>query len=96
MLSNGNVVAIKKLEPKGAMHGEVDDFLNEVVFITKMKHRNLVNLKGYCMRGKERMLVYEYVENMDVEQSLLSKLQNQVVYLYVQIIEVFNSNNFSH
>jgi hypothetical protein len=79
MLSSGNVVAVKKLEPKGATHGEVDDFLNEVVFITKMKHRNLVNLKGYCMRGKERMLVYEYVENMDVEHCLLSKFQNHKV-----------------
>ncbi|KAG0562196.1 hypothetical protein KC19_9G125700 [Ceratodon purpureus] len=71
-LSTGNQVAIKKLKPITAPHGiEVDDFLNEVVFITKMKHRNLVDLKGYCMRGKERMLVYEYIENMDVEQSLL-------------------------
>ena len=67
-------MAIKKLKPLTTARGvEVDDFLNEVVFITKMKHRNLVDLKGYCMRGKERMLVYEYIENMDVEQALLSK-----------------------
>lgn len=51
----------------------MDDFLNEVVFITKMKHRNLVDLKGYYMRGKERMPVYKFVENTDVEQSLLRK-----------------------
>jgi hypothetical protein len=72
-LPNGNKVAIKKLQPKIAAQEKVDDFLNEVVFITKMKHKNLVNLKGYCMRENERILVYEFVENMDVEQALLSK-----------------------
>jgi len=87
-LLNGNEVAIKKLKPRLAAQGEVDDFLNEVSFITKMKHPNLVNLKGYCIRGKERMLVYEYVENMDVEQSLLRKFQasNMILFMHVNFL----------
>lgn len=38
-----------------------------------MKHHNLVSLKGCCFRGEDRLLVYEYVENCDIEQTLLSK-----------------------
>ena len=49
----------------------IDDFLNEVVLITGMKHRNLVNLKGCCLREHQRLLIYEYVDNYDLEQILL-------------------------
>jgi hypothetical protein len=49
----------------------MDEFLNEVVLITGMKHRNLVNLKGCCLREDQRLLVYEYVDNCDVDQIYL-------------------------
>ena len=52
----------------------VDDFLNEVVLITGMKHRNLVNLKGCCLREHQRLLIYEYVDNNDLDQVLLREL----------------------
>lgn len=52
----------------------IDDFLNEVVLITGMKHRNLVNLKGCCLREHQRLLIYEYVDNYDIDQVLLREL----------------------
>jgi serine/threonine protein kinase len=66
VFANGNVVAVKQLHMKTA--GSLDEFSNEVVLITGMKHRNLVNLKGCCLREHQRLLVYEYVDNSDVEQ----------------------------
>jgi len=71
VLPRGNVVAIKLLFVKTAQGH--DDFLNEVVLITGMKHRNLVNLKGCCLRGSQKLLVYEYVDNFDLDQVLLGK-----------------------
>ncbi|KAG0504688.1 hypothetical protein M758_11G071100 [Ceratodon purpureus] len=68
-LPNGTVVAVKQLFIKTSE--AIDDFLNEVVLITGMKHRNLVNLKGCCLHGHQRLLVYEYVDNYDIDQILL-------------------------
>lgn len=67
-LPSGQVVAIKELFKTAKAH---DEFLNEVVLITGMKHRNLVSLKGCCLREPQRFLVYEYVDNYDVDQVLL-------------------------
>ncbi|KAG0557806.1 hypothetical protein KC19_11G158400 [Ceratodon purpureus] len=69
ILPNQSMVAVKQLFVKNTQG--IDDFLNEVVLITGMKHRNLVNLKGCCLREHQRLLVYEYVDNYDVEQVLL-------------------------
>jgi hypothetical protein len=69
VLPNGNVVAVKQLYARAAQG--MDEFLNEVVLITGMRHRNLVNLKGCCLRESQRLLVYEYVDNYDVDQIVL-------------------------
>jgi hypothetical protein len=71
VLPNGNVVAVKQLYIKQAQNASLDEFSNEVVLITGMKHRNLVNLKGCCLRESQRLLVYEYVDNYDVDQIVL-------------------------
>jgi len=68
---NKSIVAIKRLFVKNTQ--DIGEFLNEVVLITGMKHKNLVNLKGYCLREHERLLVYEYVDNYDINQVLLCK-----------------------
>lgn len=62
------VVAIKQLLPTAQQN--MDEFLNEVVLLTSVKHRNLVKLKGCCLRGNRRLLVYEYVDNYDLGKTL--------------------------
>nr|APU94847.1 leucine-rich repeat receptor-like protein kinase [Pohlia nutans] len=66
---NKSMVAVKQLFVKNTKG--TDDFLNEVVLITGMKHRNLMNMKGCCLREDQRLLVYEYVDNYDIDQILL-------------------------
>ncbi|WVZ01448.1 hypothetical protein V8G54_027517 [Vigna mungo] len=59
-LKDGCVVAIKKL-----IHvtGQGDrEFMAEMETIGKIKHRNLVQLLGYCKVGEERLLVYEFMK----------------------------------
>lgn len=72
ILPNGSKVAVKQLFVKQSQTA-LDEFSNEVVLITGMKHRNLVNLKGCCLHEGSRILVYEYVDNFDVDQILLGK-----------------------
>ncbi|XP_045819707.1 probable receptor-like serine/threonine-protein kinase At4g34500 isoform X1 [Trifolium pratense] len=63
-----SVVAVKNLHNnKGQAEKE---FKVEVEAIGKVRHKNLVRLVGYCAEGARRMLVYEYVENGNLEQWL--------------------------
>ncbi|KAJ6722184.1 hypothetical protein OIU85_025182 [Salix viminalis] len=67
-LINGTPVAVKKLLNNP---GQADkDFRVEVEAIGHVRHKNLVRLLGYCMEGTQRMLVYEYVNNGNLEQWL--------------------------
>nr|QAS62436.1 LRR receptor-like serine/threonine-protein kinase [Sedum alfredii] len=59
VLSNGNVVAIKRAE-EGSLQGE-KEFLTEIHLLSRLHHRNLVSLVGYCDEESEQMLVYEFM-----------------------------------
>jgi hypothetical protein len=61
-------LAVKLLTTKS--HQGIDDFLNEVVSITGVRHKNLVKLKGCCLHRAQRLLVYEHVENKNLAEAL--------------------------
>ncbi|KAL6649546.1 hypothetical protein ACP70R_013770 [Stipagrostis hirtigluma subsp. patula] len=68
VLAGGEVVAVKDLfDHKGQAEKE---FKVEVEAIGKVRHKHLVGLIGYCAEGPKRMLVYEFVENGNLEQWL--------------------------
>nr|DAD21669.1 TPA_asm: hypothetical protein HUJ06_023132 [Nelumbo nucifera] len=68
VLPDGSIVAVKNLfNNKGQAERE---FKVEVEAIGKVRHKNLVGLLGYCADGPHRMLVYEYVDNGNLEQWL--------------------------
>ncbi|KAH8951257.1 hypothetical protein BDL97_09G017800 [Sphagnum fallax] len=68
IFANGVEVAIKQLFMKTQKN--IDEFLNEVITISGVKHRNLVKLKGCCLRDNKKLLVYEYLENGDLTNLL--------------------------
>ncbi|PSS05828.1 Receptor-like protein kinase [Actinidia chinensis var. chinensis] len=67
-LINGTEVAVKKL--LNNMGQAEKEFRVEVEAIGHVRHKNLVRLLGYCIEGVHRMLVYEYVNNGNLEQWL--------------------------
>ncbi|CAN6295888.1 unnamed protein product [Urochloa humidicola] len=68
VLAGGEVVAVKDLfDHKGQAEKE---FKVEVEAIGKVRHKHLVGLIGYCAEGPKRMLLYEFVENGNLEQWL--------------------------
>ncbi|KAK8945837.1 putative LRR receptor-like serine/threonine-protein kinase [Platanthera guangdongensis] len=44
-------------------HETVEEFRNEVELLSRIKHKNLVSLVGYCAEAGQRVLLYEYVSN---------------------------------
>ncbi|KAG9149993.1 hypothetical protein Leryth_010058, partial [Lithospermum erythrorhizon] len=68
-LRNGTVVAIKVLSA-GSSQG-VREFLTEITVISGIEHENLVKLYGCCAEGDHRILVYGYLENLSLAQTLL-------------------------
>ncbi|XP_073392928.1 uncharacterized protein [Physcomitrium patens] len=71
---NGTQVAVKQLFTKSQQ--TLHDFLNEIVLVAAVKHRNLVKLKGCCIGKHEYLLVHEYVELGDLEQLLFENSHN--------------------
>jgi len=52
-----------------------DDFESEVKLISNAHHRNLVRLLGCCIKGEERILVYEYMANSSLDRFLFGNFQ---------------------
>ncbi|CAN6359974.1 unnamed protein product [Urochloa humidicola] len=68
VLADGYQVAVKNLlNNRGQAERE---FRVEVEAIGRVRHKNLVRLLGYCAEGAHRILVYEYVDNGNLEQWL--------------------------
>lgn len=60
-LPDGREIAVKQLKIGGGQ-GE-REFKAEVDIISRVHHRHLVSLVGYCIFENQRMLVYDYVPN---------------------------------
>ncbi|KAG5575107.1 hypothetical protein H5410_055241 [Solanum commersonii] len=60
-LHDGTKIAVKRME-NGIITGKgLAEFKSEIAVLTKVRHRHLVGLLGYCLDGNEKLLVYEYM-----------------------------------
>ncbi|KAK4351831.1 hypothetical protein RND71_027349 [Anisodus tanguticus] len=62
------VVAIKQLNLDGLQGNQ--EFIVEVLMLSLLHHKNLVNLIGYCTDGDQRLLVYEFMPMGSLENHL--------------------------
>ncbi|KAL3515800.1 hypothetical protein ACH5RR_022702 [Cinchona calisaya] len=70
-LPTGQLVAIKRAQ-QGSMQGGLE-FKTEIELLSRVHHKNVVGLVGFCFDQGEEMLVYEYIPNGTLKDSLSGK-----------------------
>ncbi|KAH8931035.1 hypothetical protein BDL97_19G000900 [Sphagnum fallax] len=72
MLEDGQEVAIKVLDVESSQGPS--EFFNEVDVLSRVSHRNLVLLIGYCLEDDQQMLIYEYMHKGSLYDHLYGDL----------------------
>ncbi|WRX27266.1 Serine-threonine/tyrosine-protein kinase [Theobroma cacao] len=70
-LPTGELIAIKRAQ-QGSMQGGLE-FKTEIELLSRVHHKNVVSLLGFCFERGEQMLIYEYVPNGSLSDSLSGK-----------------------
>jgi serine/threonine protein kinase len=91
VLQDGLEIAVKRLSTYSGQG--LIEFKNETQLIAKLQHRNLVKLVGWCIKGEENILVYEFMPNKSLDQFIFGKsLETQSARLF--IILSFHRRNY--
>ncbi|KAK7262683.1 hypothetical protein RJT34_30259 [Clitoria ternatea] len=73
--SDGQEIAVKR-HSSSSVQG-MSEFVTEIKLIAKLLHRNLVKLLGCCIRGKEKLLVYEYLVNGSLDSFIFGQTKGK-------------------
>ena len=60
VLSKGRPSVIKRLHDSQTFEKQ---FASKLKVLGRVRHKNIVPLLGYCIEGKEKLLVYKYISN---------------------------------
>ncbi|KAL6351503.1 hypothetical protein AAG906_040857 [Vitis piasezkii] len=71
-LHDGTKIAVKRMESGVVSEKGLTEFKSEIAVLTKVRHRHLVALLGYCLDGNERLLVYEYMPQGTLSRHLFN------------------------
>ncbi|CAL4943612.1 unnamed protein product [Urochloa decumbens] len=76
-LPDGRQIAVKRLD-KASGQG-LKELRNELLLVAKLRHNNLAKLLGVCLKGQEKLLVYEYLPNRSLDTFLFVPERRQLL-----------------
>uniref|UniRef100_A0A2N9I661 non-specific serine/threonine protein kinase n=1 Tax=Fagus sylvatica TaxID=28930 RepID=A0A2N9I661_FAGSY len=74
--ATGNEVAVKKIIQNSSQG--MREFAAEIESLGRLRHKNLVNLQGWCKHKNDLLIVYDYIPNGGLD-SLIFKPRNNFV-----------------
>lgn len=74
-LDCGSIVAIKRALPS-RIQGD-KQFQNEIIILSRLHHRCLVKLEGFCYEAGEQILVYEFMKNGNLNDLLWGEYRKE-------------------
>ncbi|XP_037462435.1 putative G-type lectin S-receptor-like serine/threonine-protein kinase At1g61610 [Triticum dicoccoides] len=67
-LPQGFVVGIKRFDHRATL----SDFSNELQ-LARLQYTNIIRLLGWCIHGKERILIYKFMQNGSLDRHIFAK-----------------------
>lgn len=77
MPSTGCEVAIKKITRNGIQG--MREFAAEIESLGRLRHKNLVNLQGWCKKKNDLLIVYDYIPNGSLDTLIFHPKDNFVL-----------------
>lgn len=87
-LSTGHEVAIKRAK-QGSLQG-AQEFKTEIELLSRIHHKNVVALVGFCYEQGEQMLVYEYISNGTLKDNLSGRFTSFLAFPFIQRSDIKN------
>ncbi|GAU44331.1 hypothetical protein TSUD_129050 [Trifolium subterraneum] len=84
-VSSGTVAAVKRSRHS---HEGKTEFLSELSIIAGLRHKNLVQLLGWCVEKSELLLVYEFMVNGSLDKLLYKEFECGILLSWIQRVNI--------